>query len=269
MKVVIYTTTHPGCNNIANINSLLKYFPDYEYTFLVLKKETVPLNLFAIIKRLYALVRFFHDGRFEFQNDVKKIEKRILAKFGKLNFSSHPVIFIDKVNGNEAEQKLKEINPHILLQAGAGILKKNIFSVPRIGTINVHHGIAPEIRGIYSTYWCLYFGLQNKLGVTCHFIDEGIDTGTVINQIYYLYNKKDSFIDIQVALAEHGSKTLLNAMHILQNPYKVTSQPVESFYFSSPSSFEYARLKRNGFQAIGDNTKLVGKQIKMNWVLSV
>ncbi|MBV8232444.1 MAG: hypothetical protein JO329_20880 [Planctomycetaceae bacterium] len=46
----------------------------------------------------------------------------------------------------------------------------------KIGTLNLHHGIAPSIRGMNSIYWALWEGRPEWIGSTVHFIDKGIDT---------------------------------------------------------------------------------------------
>ncbi len=59
----------------------------------------------------------------------------------------------------------------------AGIIKKNILEGPwRI--INVHPAVLPRYRGIGSCEWAIYE--NGPLGVSAHYIDQGIDTGPII-----------------------------------------------------------------------------------------
>lgn len=87
------------------------------------------------------------------------------------------VTLVSDVNGPSAVAAMRNIAPAIIIQAGAGILKPEIFSIPRLCTINMHHGIAPLIRGMNSIYWGLWENRHDWIGATIHEIDRGIDTG--------------------------------------------------------------------------------------------
>jgi methionyl-tRNA formyltransferase len=64
----------------------------------------------------------------------------------------------------------------------APILKPEIFTIPRIATVNVHFGIAPHYRGEHTIFWPLYFGDYENIGVTLHQINKGIDSGGILAQ---------------------------------------------------------------------------------------
>lgn len=85
-----------------------------------------------------------------------------------------------RVNGKEFAQMLRATQPDILLVSGCPLLKPAIISIPRLGTINIHRGIAPAYRGERTIFWPLYNGDFDSIGVTLHLIDRGIDTGAVL-----------------------------------------------------------------------------------------
>ena len=61
------------------------------------------------------------------------------------------------------------------------IIKANLLAVPRLGFINCHAGALRKYRGRNILNWALINGEQ-EVGVTVHYIDEGIDTGDIILQ---------------------------------------------------------------------------------------
>ncbi len=87
------------------------------------------------------------------------------------------VFYASDLNGPTAVATLRDLSPAILVQAGAGLLQPQVFSIPTLGTLNLHHGIAPAIRGADSLYWALWERRLDWMGSTVHFIDAGIDTG--------------------------------------------------------------------------------------------
>lgn len=61
------------------------------------------------------------------------------------------------------------------------IVKKNLICIFPEGIINCHAGKLPNYRGRNVLNWALING-EKEIGVTCHYIDEGIDTGDIIIQ---------------------------------------------------------------------------------------
>lgn len=77
-------------------------------------------------------------------------------------------------------ERLRALGPDLLLVSGAPILKPVLFGVPRLGTVNLHYGVAPAYRGEDTLFWPLLHEDWGHLGLTLHFIDAGVDTGRVI-----------------------------------------------------------------------------------------
>jgi len=66
----------------------------------------------------------------------------------------------------------------LLVYAGAGILRKPILDLPRLGTVNAHMGILPQFRGMNVAEWSRWFGAPT--GCSVHLVDQGIDTGDIL-----------------------------------------------------------------------------------------
>jgi Formyl transferase len=90
------------------------------------------------------------------------------------------VIYVDTVNGPDAVEAISRLEPDVVIQVDAGILRRQIFEIPQVGTLNLHPGIAPSIKGLHSIYWALWEQKHEWIGATLHYIDEGIDTGSVL-----------------------------------------------------------------------------------------
>ena len=60
------------------------------------------------------------------------------------------VIHVDTVNGPDAVEALRKLEPDIVIQFDAGILQKQVFEIARIGTLNLHPGIAPLSTGRFG-----------------------------------------------------------------------------------------------------------------------
>lgn len=96
------------------------------------------------------------------------------------------------VNSEATVQLLRELKPDLLLVSNAPILKPAVFGLPPLGTINLHRGITPEYRGEHTFFWPILRRDYDKVGVTLHYIDEGIDTGDVLSQATLTLSPNDN-----------------------------------------------------------------------------
>jgi folate-dependent phosphoribosylglycinamide formyltransferase PurN len=85
---------------------------------------------------------------------------------------------VDNVNSKEAVTWIKEREIDVIINAGGGIFRRKIVEAPKIGILNAHMGYLPPFRGMNVLEWSLFYG--NRIGVTLHFIDIGIDTGDIL-----------------------------------------------------------------------------------------
>lgn len=119
---------------------------------------------------------------FEHLHDhVERRAAAILAPFDAAD-DQPPISNINrwKVNSPCFAEQLRALDPDVLLVSAGPILKPEIFEIPKLGTLNVHRGIAPAYRGERTLFNALYDDDLANVGVTLHQIDRGIDTGPVL-----------------------------------------------------------------------------------------
>jgi formyl transferase-like protein len=88
-------------------------------------------------------------------------------------------VTVPHLNHKEAHAAIAAVQPDILVRVSGGVLKRPTFGRARLGAINIHHGIAPRIRGMWSIPWGIVESRPDWIGATVHQIDDGIDTGRV------------------------------------------------------------------------------------------
>lgn len=70
----------------------------------------------------------------------------------------------------------------LITHAFMKILPETVFRSPKKGSINIHPSLLPKYRGPAPGQWVLK-NRESVTGLTCHYIDSGIDTGNIIHQI--------------------------------------------------------------------------------------
>lgn len=70
-------------------------------------------------------------------------------------------------------------------------LRKDIFSVPTIGTVNVHPSLLPKYRGP-NPYMQVILNGEKESGVTLHLVDENYDSGAILAQSKVRIDRDDT-----------------------------------------------------------------------------
>ncbi len=92
-----------------------------------------------------------------------------------------PLHKIENYHAESAIKLLKEQNADLGILYGTNIIKETVFSIPRLGSINIHQGLAPIYRGGPTVFWEL-FNDEKSVGITVHFVAPKVDTGDIILQ---------------------------------------------------------------------------------------
>ena len=83
-------------------------------------------------------------------------------------------------DNNEVLELIKNINPDMIVVVAYGrILTKEILDIPKYGCVNVHGSLLPKYRGSAPIQWSIING-DKQTGVTTILMDEGIDTGDIL-----------------------------------------------------------------------------------------
>ena len=96
-----------------------------------------------------------------------------------------PVLRTHDPNDDTVRAFLERVAPDLAVARCKWLLKRAIYSVPRLGTFVLHPGICPQYRNAHGCFWALASGDPGNVGMTLLAIDEGIDTGPVYG--YYRY----------------------------------------------------------------------------------
>lgn len=94
-----------------------------------------------------------------------------------------PVFQPKTLRDGEALEILKQINPDVIVVVAYGkILPKEILDLPKYGCINGHASLLPKLRGASPIQWAIVTG-ESKTGVSTMLMDEGMDTGDVLETV--------------------------------------------------------------------------------------
>jgi len=112
----------------------------------------------------------------------------------KLNL---PSISPSNINSPECKKIISSLQADLMILVGysASLLKKETFSLPRNGTINLHASPLPYYRGAAPLNWMLING-ETKGSISIIEIDEGIDTGPILAKEDFEITNRETIISL-------------------------------------------------------------------------
>jgi methionyl-tRNA formyltransferase len=94
-------------------------------------------------------------------------------------------------------EALRALQPDLGISASySHIISRKIFEIPRRGFVNLHGSLLPRYRGPHTLNWQIIKG-ETEGGVTLHYMDEGLDTGDVIDQASFPIRDWDVAQDVK------------------------------------------------------------------------
>jgi methionyl-tRNA formyltransferase len=94
------------------------------------------------------------------------------------------------------------------------ILPLSVIETARIACINLHGGILPDYRGPHVLNWAVIRG-EKETGVTLHHLDEGVDTGDIIDIARIPIEEEDTAITLESKITERSVELLARWWHDL------------------------------------------------------
>lgn len=143
---------------------------------------------------------------------------------------------------------LKSLSPDLIIVCGGPILRKSVFSIPRLGTINLHFGISSAYRGQHTIFWPLKFGDYENIGATIHLIDAGVDTGDVLYEVYPALSPEDGEVSIEIKVAQLLGRTLVELLTELK---QAAANSVSGVAPESSQAREFVYRQRTALVQLG------------------
>ena len=107
-----------------------------------------------------------------------------------------PVLRPERVNDAEFVRTVGELRPHLNLSVSYDqIIRRPLLDSAPLGFVNYHAGKLPQYRGRNVINWAI-INDETEIGVTAHYVDEGIDTGDIILQRTVPIGWTDTYLDV-------------------------------------------------------------------------
>ncbi|MBR2932057.1 MAG: methionyl-tRNA formyltransferase [Rikenellaceae bacterium] len=122
-----------------------------------------------------------------------------------------PVLQPVKLRDPEFQAALEALNPDLGIVIAFRMLPETVWSLPRLGTFNLHASLLPQYRGAAPINWAIING-ETETGVTTFLLNHQIDTGDIIGQVRCPILPEDNIGTLYDKLMEIGSGLVLETV---------------------------------------------------------
>lgn len=160
------------------------------------------------------------------------------------------VVDIDSANTPTSRDLLAAADLAICAFYGE-ILEPETLGAPRLGSINVHPSLLPDLAGSNPIFWALAEG-REVTGLTVHVIDEGIDTGPLLGQVEVTVPPGASQHALYTSVVDAGADLLRDVVTDVVAG-RAAGQPHHEggrTYRSRPRREDYQRFRRQGHRFV-------------------
>ena len=147
------------------------------------------------------------------------------VKQAALELGLSPILQPEDLNDPQFLETLRTLQADVFVVVAFRILPEAVFTMPPLGTVNLHPSLLPKYRGAAPINWTIIQG-ETVTGVTTIFIQKKIDAGNIILQKTVPVKPDETAGELHDRLAEIGAQVLLETLDLLASgkPLKLQVQ---------------------------------------------
>ena len=127
-----------------------------------------------------------------------------------------PVLQPEKLKAEGFINNLKTYECDLYVVVAFKILPRDVFSIPKYGSFNLHASLLPKFRGAAPIQWTLIKG-ETETGVTTFALEDKVDTGNMYLQKKIPILPEDNFGTLHDKLSLLGADAVLETVDTIEN----------------------------------------------------
>ncbi len=147
-----------------------------------------------------------------------------------------PFLQPERLKASDFASDVAHLQPDLIVVVAFRILPPEVFTIPRLGSFNLHASLLPKYRGAAPINWALIQG-EEETGVTTFFLQEKVDTGSVLLQARLRIGPNETAGELHDRLAELGSQVVLQTVRAIEVGNAAVQPQDESLASQAPKIF--------------------------------
>ena len=117
----------------------------------------------------------------------------------------------EKLKNPEFLEALKSLHADLQIVVAFRMLPEAVWSMPPMGSVNLHGSLLPQYRGAAPINWAVING-EKETGVTTFKLKHEIDTGDILLQESFAISETDNAGDVHDKMKEIGAQLLIKTV---------------------------------------------------------
>ena len=126
-----------------------------------------------------------------------------------------PVLQPTNLKAEDFQDQLRSLKPDLAVVVAFRMLPEAVWSMPRIGTLNLHGSLLPQYRGAAPIHWAVING-ERETGVTTFMLQHAIDTGDLLFQEKEPIGPNDTTGDVYERLMHKGAALVVKTVKAIE-----------------------------------------------------
>lgn len=120
----------------------------------------------------------------------------------------------EKLRDEDFINQMAGLEPELFVVVAFRILPREVFTMPKYGSFNLHGSLLPKYRGAAPIQWALING-EKETGVTTFLLDDKVDTGKIILQEKIIIDDADNFGSLHDKMMVIGADVVLKTVELI------------------------------------------------------
>jgi methionyl-tRNA formyltransferase len=127
-----------------------------------------------------------------------------------------PLFQPERLKSDSFVNSLEKLAPELFVVVAFRILPREVFSIPKYGSFNLHASLLPKYRGAAPIQWAIING-DNETGVTTFALEDKVDTGNIFVQKKIEILDKDNFGKVHDKLSIIGAEVVIETIDLINS----------------------------------------------------
>lgn len=143
----------------------------------------------------------------------------------------------EKLRNEAFLAELRRLNADLFVVVAFRMLPEAVWTMPPLGTINLHGSLLPKYRGAAPINWAIMQG-ETETGVSTFFLQHAIDTGNILAQATTPIAPDDTFGSVYYRLSAIGADLLVHSIRKIAAGETTGSPQNEALACPAPKLFQ-------------------------------
>jgi methionyl-tRNA formyltransferase len=110
---------------------------------------------------------------------------------------------------------VQQLAPDLAVVVAFRFLPREVYTIPKLGSFNLHASLLPKYRGAAPINWAIING-EEESGVTTFFLQDKVDTGSILLQARVRIDPDGTAGELQNTLSEVGAEIVLQTVRLIE-----------------------------------------------------